>query len=212
MTRQLVALLTAGLAIGACELAAKIDRSKIPTEQTVASAGGSGATGGTGTAGAAQGGNGGAAGALPVQCSDMMMNGEETDIDCGGTTCDPCANGMSCMTATDCVSLFCSSLTCAMCTDHADCAGAAGTYCDMATGNCVTQKTQGDACTEVEECASMLFCVDGFCCDEACDQVCESCGLMGTEGTCTCYMAGTDPEDQCMGGTPNCATCGMCGN
>ena len=37
------------------------------------------------------------------------MNGDETDVDCGGTVCGPCDNGGSCNGATDCASGNCPS-------------------------------------------------------------------------------------------------------
>lgn len=41
----------------------------------------------------------------------------------------------------------------------------------------------GEACTTSSQCASM-FCVDGVCCDEACDGPNEVCNVPGREGTC----------------------------
>lgn len=218
MTTRIVALFAAALAIGACELAAKIDRSKIPTEQTVASAGGSGGTGATGTAGSAQGGLGGEGGSIPQTCNDMRMNGDETDVDCGGS-CAPaqtCENGMGCDIASDCTSLFCNNMACAPCAMQADCADATGTYCDTATMVCTPTKSNGTMCADDFECTDG-FCVEdymvtpgmGVCCNSACDMDCEACNLTGTVGTCTCITAG-NPEMDCNG-METCMGCGMCG-
>ena len=35
-------------------------------------------------------------------CSDGIQNGAETAVDCGGGTCDPCANGKTCKDDHDC--------------------------------------------------------------------------------------------------------------
>lgn len=55
---------------------------------------------------------------------------------------------------------------------------------------------QGDPCTDDgEACAAGLFCVDGVCCNEACDGVCESCRgdiSGGFNGTCTSLPAGDE--------------------
>ncbi len=49
--------------------------------------------------------------ALP-NCSDELKNQDETDIDCGGTTCAPCAEGKSCKLNRDCVKGFCADGVC----------------------------------------------------------------------------------------------------
>lgn len=45
-------------------------------------------------------------------CSDGVRNGAETDIDCGGGSCGPCADGSSCSTGPDCVSGLCTGGVC----------------------------------------------------------------------------------------------------
>lgn len=53
---------------------------------------------------------------LAPTCNDKVQNQDETDVDCGGLTCDPCANGQSCENGIHCASGYCdSSLTCAAC-------------------------------------------------------------------------------------------------
>ncbi len=54
----------------------------------------------------------------------------------------------------------------------------------------------GAACGAGEECLSGL-CVDGVCCDKACDGSCEACNLPDTLGTCSPYAGGSDPEQEC---------------
>ena len=51
---------------------------------------------------------GGASGA----CADGKVTGDETDVDCGGTRCDPCVRGRSCVVATDCESGVCTAHVC----------------------------------------------------------------------------------------------------
>ena len=41
-------------------------------------------------------------------CSDGLQNGAETDVDCGGTACLPCADGSACADDIDCASDHCS--------------------------------------------------------------------------------------------------------
>lgn len=39
----------------------------------------------------------------PDTCEDGLMNGNESAKDCGGTECDPCADGMACLVHSDCL-------------------------------------------------------------------------------------------------------------
>jgi hypothetical protein len=40
-------------------------------------------------------------------CSDMLKDGTETDVDCGGGTCPGCMSGHKCLVNSDCTSNFC---------------------------------------------------------------------------------------------------------
>lgn len=76
--------------------------------------------------------------------------------------------------------------------------GAAGTG-DTAGGGGSGLDDSGSTCSDGSTCRSG-HCVDGACCDTKCDGTCESCGISGSEGTCTPYANGTDPESECLGG------------
>jgi len=71
-------------------------------------AGQGGAGGGAGQGGAGQGGAGGGGDA----CADGEKNGAETDVDCGGGQCAPCASGQGCGAGADCASGLCTAGTC----------------------------------------------------------------------------------------------------
>jgi hypothetical protein len=45
-------------------------------------------------------------------CADCESNGAETDVDCGGDSCPPCAMGLGCATDADCASGHCAGSTC----------------------------------------------------------------------------------------------------
>jgi hypothetical protein len=138
-------------------------------------------------------------------------------------------NGTGCTAASQCASGFCAD---GVCCDVAACTGAckscnvpgsegtckavvggtevagsceSGKACD-GTGSCKAKNSV--TCTSAAECASG-FCVDGVCCDSACDGTCASCNQAGRIGKCTPYQAGTDPKSECAGtGTGTCqATC-----
>lgn len=44
-------------------------------------------------------------------CDDALKNGDETDVDCGGATCEPCALGLQCERAGDCESGVCTGVS-----------------------------------------------------------------------------------------------------
>lgn len=126
------------------------------------------------------------------------------------TTGDDCRSG-------DCQEGFCCAASCsASCKtcvantgacvavlkadDPSSCTGA--NTCDAA-GAC--KKKNGQLCGGAGECASG-FCVDGTCCDRACNGQCEACNVTGVAGSCA-PIAGTP-----RGGRPACnavgSTCG----
>jgi hypothetical protein len=133
-----------------------------------------------------------------------------SDDGCGGDSiCDAAsacrtALGKACTTSNECASdscvdgVCCGSTVCGECqscavpgsegtcapvakyTDDADtkCSGV-GT-CD-GVGGC--RAKNGTMCAGDAECTS-LHCVDGVCCNQACDGTCYSCDLQGSAGTC----------------------------
>ena len=86
--------------------------------------------------------------------------------------------------------------------------------CQM--GQC-GRKDNGATCSDKDECKSGN-CIDGFCCDSACGQVCRSCAVTGKQGTCSpipddvaddgggCAM---QPESSC-GNDGKCNGAGAC--
>jgi hypothetical protein len=157
-------------------------------------------------------------------CMNGMMNGDETDVDCGGS-CNPCANGDMCGASDDnCVSGNCAGGTCAACAGPADCP--TDEYCDM--GVCVADKANGAACDAATgDAGGDSTCSSGFCetvgggsklcCNVACEGDCRSCSNADTgqaNGTCADATVGEDPRDQCSDGdctTGVCAAGGTCG-
>jgi Cys-rich repeat protein len=94
-----------------------------------------------------------------VSCMDGVQNGQETDVDCGGPICAPCAAGKKCKVDSDCTSMACDALTLVcdpnQCTDHKK----DGTETDVDCG--------GGTCPA---CPVGLHClVDADCTSNACD-------------------------------------------
>jgi hypothetical protein len=50
--------------------------------------------------------------AVPTSCTDGKVDGSETDVDCGGSACPPCAVPDHCVANGDCLSGFCSAGLC----------------------------------------------------------------------------------------------------
>jgi hypothetical protein len=103
-------------------------------------------------------------------CHDNVIDGNETDVDCGGNSCPACPEGDLCAIGTDCTTDSCGSVTTdagtelrcfpALCTDHikngnetdVDCGG--GAPCSP----CLV----GKQCAVISDCASQI-CTNGVC-------------------------------------------------
>ena len=140
-----------------------------------------------------------------------------------------CASGSACVTGTTCVGGVCSGGTGVVCPPPT--AACTVSICDMngcgsqfaaagtdpngdcaSVGSCVNacdgagacQRTclgPGGSCGADGTVCSTGNCVDGVCCDTACNGTCQACNLPGSVGTCTAIPDGTDPGDEC--GTGN---------
>ena len=170
------AVLTAGLA--SCSALNAPDDVIPLASDTTTSGGGDGGSAGPGGSGG--GGNGGSGGSglcngpedcasgfcvngecVAMTCVDSIQNGGETDVDCGGLDCAPCALDEDCVVETDCASGICSNGTCAAvdCSDSlknanetdVDCGGL---DCPACTG--------GQSCISDTDCAQ-IPCVLGTC-------------------------------------------------
>jgi hypothetical protein len=99
-------------------------------------------------------------------CEDSTRNGGESDVDCGGGTCERCSDGLHCNVNTDCVGKLCDRNTCVPvhCTDDVvneketdvDCGGPCAA-CDP-----------GQACRLATDCSSKV-CSTMICAAPACD-------------------------------------------
>jgi hypothetical protein len=115
----------------------------------------------------------------------------------GGGTTRMCTGGHTCNNGS------CAS----MCGGDGECQN--GFFCDT-DHTCQLKRATGAACATTNQCGSG-FCVDGVCCNLACDQKCYACDLPGSVGTCNAV-----PDGQERGATPECpredpSTCGSVG-
>lgn len=98
-------------------------------------------------------------------CTDGRANQDETDVDCGGATCGPCADGAGCEVNEDCVNRICQSNMCVgpACSDgvrngretDVDCGGPRCPSC-----------APGLACEEPRDCSSGLCPAETLVCPE----------------------------------------------
>jgi hypothetical protein len=143
---------------------------------------------------------------VPASCADKVKNGDETDLDCGGS-CGPCGNGKACSMAVDCSSGVCSSNVCQAptCSDgvkngaegDVDCGAACPTKCGPNLG-C---KTNSD-------------CVGGQCSGSTCLATCTDGTLNNGESDIDCggpMCSGCDTGEACQAPT-DCASKVCMGN
>jgi hypothetical protein len=131
-------------------------------------------------------------------CNDSKLNGNETDVDCGGGDCPACDHGKLCMNGSDCQSLVCScpasDPTCAMPTcqvGSCDDGVMNGTEVAVDCGpTCLGQ------CQTDDPCLDNNWCLSGVCDNDVCQAP-----------TCTDQVKnGTETGIDCGGGT--CPPCG----
>jgi hypothetical protein len=124
-------------------------------------------------------------------------------------TAAPTCNGVGgCVTpsANQCGAYVCKSGGCpTACSSDLDCFGQS--YCGS-NGKCTAQSVNSVPCTANDQCQSG-FCANGFCCGSSCGLECQSCGVPGSEGTCTNVPAGgVDPTGTCTNAKADPSTCG----
>ena len=148
---------------------------------------------------------------IAASCRDGVKDGDETDVDCGGS-CAPCDVGGECIFPADCASNTCDAGVCQPCPNDAACAILGGYFCG-ALGSCEPQHALGDPCLTPGTCTSG-FCADGVCCDSLCNGPCQGCG----GGSCAVKAAGAtavacDPylcDGQSVGCPSSCTGDGDC--
>lgn len=100
---------------------------------------------------------------LAPACHDLVKNGDETDVDCGGKTCGGCGPGLGCAVDADCKSAMCMAGACvSTCTDGL--LGGAETDVDCGGG----MVSGCPACADGKACKLNADCGSGICNAQAC--------------------------------------------
>jgi hypothetical protein len=96
-----------------------------------------------------------------ASCTDGIQDGHETDVDCGGPDCMPCADGKHCLVNSDCLSHVCIGGVCAAptCSDGVK----NGLETDIDCGGPVCPK-----CGLGKQCLVGSDCVSGICTNGVC--------------------------------------------
>jgi hypothetical protein len=153
-------------------------------------------------------------GAGTCSCSSGYSNcgTPSSDLQC---TAVSCANGSltKCGAVTSCGAYACNSNAdgCnTSCSGPTDCTP--GNYCN-GSSVCVAKAAQGATCTSAGQCVTNN-CVDGYCCNSACNTTCMACSAAlkgsGLNGSCGAVAASTVSSDCTDQGTSNCGTNGTC--
>lgn len=141
---------------------------------------------------------------------DSVLNGTETDVDCGGTGCGPCADGQMCAQNSDCSSFICRipedspEGTLGICRGAGCDDGARnGSESDVDCGGfCTSMCAEGDSdcdylCATGQDCNEGSDCVSGVCAELS-----STCALP----VCNDDVQNQDESDVDCGGT----TCQRC--
>jgi hypothetical protein len=146
----------------------------------------------------------------PALCTDGILNGSETDVDCGGESCGDCASGKHCQDVGDCASGLCDSGTCvdASCLDGIK--NGTETDVDCGGGSCAAC-ADGKACVSGTDCSSGV-CAAGACEASACDDEVKNGDETDTDcgGSCPACGSGKHCSDDadCSSGWCDGDTCG----
>ena len=134
---------------------------------------------------------------LPTSCGDGVWNGDESDVDCGGS-CAGCDIGETCDTSSDCLSTVCDEV-CRITTCGDGVKDASETDVDCGGPDC-RSCDDGQACGQDADCQSE-HCAGGICQPANCDVNCESppCGSCGSH--CVNGVLDGDETDVDCGGS-----------
>ena len=123
-------------------------------------------------------------------CNNDQKDGDETDVDCGGSRCKACDLGKQCNVAGDCATGACSEGRCTekSCTKASDCGD--GYVCDTTTSKCKLEETCSDGIknqdeTDVDCGGSCQACANTKACKQNSDCLSNQCEGDDANKVCT---------------------------
>jgi hypothetical protein len=104
---------------------------------------------------------------IPVQCTNLVQNTTESDVDCGGTECERCTVGRKCVRANDCASGQCVDNICQdpSCGNERIDSGESDTDC----GGKRCRRCAADQRCKIDDDCTSGVCKDGICAAPSCD-------------------------------------------
>lgn len=140
--------------------------------------------------------------AAGASCVDETLDGEETDIDCGGSSCAPCSNGRTCAEPSDCASGVCT---------YGRCLAACPTGQVVCDGRCVDPMTNRDFCGATEGCGEDDASTPGTACPAGQLCVAGECVLDCPTLPPTEMACPTEAPTFCTDTSTDSNNCGACG-
>ncbi len=123
-------------------------------------------------------------------CNDVKQDGTETDVDCGGLTCDKCPDGKKCLVDGDCKNNICENKIC------------------VAAKSCANKVKDNDE-TDVDcggaKCAGCAF-------KQACNVDSDCASLQCVNKQCACKLNEVLCGNQCVDLVSDKANCSKCAN
>jgi len=126
---------------------------------------------------------------------DDGVNGDETDIDCGGRVCETCSAGKRCFTGTDCASGICTNQVCQApsCGDLA----CNGDETDFNCGGSCAPCATGYGCRAGADCKTGS-CLNSVCSVPTCDSVSPDIGCPLLVDNTAYSLRPADAPDSCI--------------
>lgn len=148
-------------------------------------------------------------------CLDTILNGAESDVDCGGPCGPTCAAGKKCNQDSDCQSFVCESGTCRAptCNDRRRNGNESDIDCG---GSCPIACSIGQSCQIPKDCES-LVCAGGVCISPGCndgvrngdetDVDCGGAGCPSCDDGKACVLDRDCRSSRCVGSVCQAASC-----
>jgi hypothetical protein len=131
---------------------------------------------------------------IPNSCKDGVKNNQESDVDCGGPTCAPCAVDKACNSPLDCAHAAC-DMVMKICTAPTCFDGAVNgqeTFVDFGGPDCPPSPVVGSACKVGTDCKTEV-CVGAKCAAPTCTDATKNGDEQGVDCGGTCAVLCFEP-------------------